>query len=76
MRSLYNHHKASRLYSKGRTSRDVSVITSCADQLHGYGFTHHADKLRERCLHLTPATTQTETVTIPKRSRKKAANAT
>lgn len=76
-RSIYNHRRASTVYSKGKSTREVSTIAACIEALNGYGYHKEADNLSVRlaALQVTPPAEKLAEVTTqggPKRRAKKA----
>lgn len=54
MRPIYTHHRAHRIYSKGKGSSDITVLTDCANKLRHYGYPEHAKQLEAKCKPVAP----------------------
>lgn len=76
MKSVYHHHRAASLWSRGRSSEDPAVIADCANELERYNYPDHAAILRDKLPPPQPAEAETVEVAVvvaPKRARAKRA---
>lgn len=82
MKSVYHHHRAGSLWSRGRSSEDPVVIEDCAAQLERYNYHEHAAILRAKLPAAVehepvlpppnePEQVDVKVVVAPKRARKK-----